>query len=355
VTQALKVAIIASARFPIREPFAGGLESHTWSLARALTRRGHQVTVFAAPDSDPHLGVDYLPVEALSLSASARADVSMSAEWWLAEHHAYLGLMLDLVERPARFDIVHNNSLHYLPVAMAQAVTTPMITTLHTPPTPWLESAISVRSGCRVTFVAVSAHTANAWRHLIPDARVIRNGVDLDRWRPGRGGGPLMWSGRIVPEKGTHLAIQAARRAGWPVQIAGPISDANYFRSEVRPLLGSSVQYLGHLSQQQLRSHVAAASAVLATPCWDEPYGLVVAEALACGTPIACFAIGALPELVDDSCGRLVPPGDADALAAVIPTVVGLPRTRVRARAVQDWSQDRMIEQYVELYHEMAP
>ena len=351
---ALKVAIIASARFPIREPFAGGLESHTWSLSRALTARGHQVTVFAAPGSDPTLGVDYLPVATMALSPAARDDVSMCADRWLAEHHAYLQLMLDLADEPRRFDVVHNNSLHYLPIAMAPVVRPPMVTTLHTPPTPWLESALQTRTRCPITFVSVSIHTAHAWRHLIPDPHVIYNGVDLDRWVPGPGGGPLMWSGRIVPEKGTHLAIEAARLAGQPLDLVGPILDRTYFDRRVRPLLGRQVRYLGHLPQVQLAARVAAASAVLVTPCWDEPYGLVVAEALASGTPVAGFATGAIPELIDSRCGRVVAPGNVGALAEVIPSVMRLDRLEVRRGAVRDWSHARMVEQYVRLYHDIT-
>ncbi|MGI5128171.1 glycosyltransferase [Pseudonocardia sp. CA-107938] len=354
MTGVLRIAIIASARFPIREPFAGGLESHTWYLARALRRRGHELTVFAAPGSDPGLGVDLLPVDTVALSAAARADASMRPEWWMAEHHAYLRLMLDLAERPDRFDVVHNNSLHHLPVALAPLLSTPVVTTLHTPPTPWLESAIRARPDNGVVFVAVSAHTAAAWRPLVPDALVIRNGIDLDEWSPGPGGGPLVWTGRITPEKGTHLALDAARHADRPLLVAGPIADTGYWRSEVEPRLDGRIRYVGHLGRRELRDLVAAASAVLVTPCWDEPYGLVVAEALACGTPVAGFAIGALPELVDDTCGRLVPPGDVAALAAVIPETTALPRSAARRRAERDWAHPRMVDEYVRLYEQVA-
>jgi hypothetical protein len=92
----LRVAIIASARFPIRQPFAGGLEAHTWALARALRRNGHDVTVFAGPGSDPELGVRELAPVTPVISAAARADVSMPPESFLTEHHAYLRLMLAL-------------------------------------------------------------------------------------------------------------------------------------------------------------------------------------------------------------------------------------------------------------------
>lgn len=225
----LRIALIASARFPIREPFAGGLEAHTWALARGLIGRGHEVTVFAGAGSDPELGACEFRAARARISSAARADVSMVAETWMEDHHAYLQLLLDLGERAlGRFNVVHNNSLHHLPVAMARLVPIPMVSTLHTPPTPWLESAIQAGS-CPVVFTAVSAHTARAWRHAVPAVRIIHNGVDLSRWRPGPGGGPLVWSGRLVPEKGADLAIRAARMAGMPLELAGPVGDRQYF------------------------------------------------------------------------------------------------------------------------------
>ena len=232
----MRVAIIASSRHPIAEPFAGGLESHVWSLADGLRRRGHDVTLFAGPGSDPRLGVEVLDLRRPEISAEARHDVSMIPERWLDEHHAYLDLMLRLSgDWDGRFDVIHNHSLHHLPIAMAPAVRTPMVSTLHTPPTPWLESAIQCGDGCPVTFAAVSAHTAAAWRGVVPDARVVPNGVDTEQWHEGPGGGPLVWFGRIVPEKGPHLALDAARRAGMPIVLAGPIADRAYFDREVRP------------------------------------------------------------------------------------------------------------------------
>ena len=351
----LRVALIASARFPIREPFAGGLEAHTSALAKALSALGHEVTVFAAPGSDPDLGVSFLPMARPEISSGARADVSMGEQAWLDEHHAYLTLMLELTDQDGRFDVIHNNCLHYLPVAMAPSLSTAMVTTLHTPPTPWLESAIQARpSGRPTAFVTVSGNTARAWRHLVPDPAVIHNGVDLRRWTPGPGGGPLFWSGRIVPEKGTHLAIDAARRAGWPLDIAGDVLDRDYFDREVAPRLGGSIRYLGHLTQTDLAARVAAASAVLVTPCWDEPYGLVAAEALACGTPVAGFAVGAISELVTEHCATLVGPGDTKALAEAIQRTVALRRSAARDRAVAHCSQDRMVSEYVGLYHRLA-
>lgn len=351
----LRVALIASARFPISEPFAGGLEAHTWWLAHALHRRGHHVELFAAPGSDPALGARELPVRRSVLSDAARSDASMPSAMWMEEHHAYLGLMLDLArDGEHRFDVVHNNSLHHLPVAMASALHVPVVTTLHTPPTPWLESAITAQDSCPVTFTAVSRFTADAWRATVPSARVVRNGIDTDFWRPGPGGGGLVWSGRLVPEKAAHLAIESARAAGMTLRIAGPISDRAYFTDRIEPLLGQDVRYVGHLDRRELADLLGSASAAMVTPDWDEPYGLVVAEALACGTPVCGFDRGALPEILTPDCGLLAPPGDVEALAELIPRAMELDRRDARRRAEQFCSLDRTADAYTDLYEEVA-
>ncbi|MFI9121326.1 glycosyltransferase family 4 protein [Streptomyces bikiniensis] len=352
----LRVALIASARFPVREPFAGGLEAHTWTLAKALSERGHHVELFAAPGSDPSLGLNELPVHRPVLSNAARADVSMPDAVWMAEHHAYLRLMLDLArDGERRFDVVHNNSLHHLPVAMASALRLPVVTTLHTPPTPWLESAVQAQERCPVTFTAVSSHMAEAWHATAPGARVIRNGIDTRLWSPGPGGPYLVWSGRLVPEKGAHLAAEAARKAGWPLRMAGPVGDRQYFADRVEPLLGDGAEYVGHLSRQDLVRLVGGAAAALVTPCWDEPYGLVVAEALACGTPVCGFDRGALGEILTPECGRLAPPGDSAALADLVHETVSLDRRAARERAEHFCSLDAMAEQYTAIYEELTP
>ncbi|WP_308013284.1 glycosyltransferase family 4 protein [Streptomyces beigongshangae] len=350
----LRIALIASARYPIRDPFAGGLEAHTWTLSKALRGRGHQVTIFAGPGSDPALGVVEMPFRPPRISAVARRDTSMVAAHWLAEHHAYLELMLDLSRGPARYDIVHNNSLHYLPVAMAAALPVPVVTTLHTPPTPWLESAIQAAPRCPMRFSAVSDHTAAAWRHVVPAATVVRNGIDTRRWRPGPGGEDLVWSGRIVPEKGAHLAIEAARLAGRGLRLAGPVGDPDYFEGCIRPRLDRAITYVGHLPQPELCELVGSSAAAVVSPCWDEPYGLVIAEALACGTPVCGFARGALPEIVTPDCARLVPPGDCEALARAVGPTTGLSRADARRHAEDFCSMKVMTRSYERFYRSVS-
>jgi glycosyltransferase involved in cell wall biosynthesis len=165
-----------------------------------------------------------------------------------------------------------------------------------------------------------------------------------------------------------------ARAAGRRIQLAGPLSDRAYFDARVAPLLGEDARYAGHLDTAALVALVGSSAAMLVTPVWDEPYGLVAAESLACGTPVLGFARGGLPEVVDDSCARLVQcdaSGDADpenavaglaaeaaavqAAAALVEDVVRLDRGAARERAVTACSLDTMVDDYLQMYAEMAP
>lgn len=344
----MRIGIIAHLKYPIAEPFAGGLEMHTHLLARSLRDRGHSVTVFASSRSEPELGLEAICAEtAISHVGTAEAtDIA-----FFQEHHAYLSLMTELRHR--RFDLIHNNSLHYLPVSMADSLPMPMVTTLHTPPFCWLESGIRLCRARNNAFVAVSNSVAGLWEHVMPTDAVIMNGIDLDRfaYRPSSNlDNYLVWYGRIVPEKGLHLAIAAARKVGLPLKIAGPILDEGYFRDQIAPHLGTGAIHVGHLSHAELAELVGGARAFLCTPMWDEPYGLVVAEALACGVPVAAFARGAIPEILDATCGVLAEPDDVGSLAYAALNALSLDRRACRRRAERVCNASRMIDAYEALY-----
>jgi glycosyltransferase involved in cell wall biosynthesis len=350
--QGLRIGIISHLKHPIVEPFAGGLEMHTFLLAKMLRQRGHNVTLFAATHSDPYLGLEAI------CSATAIADIGLAEAGDIAffrEHHAYLALMNGL--RTRSFDVIHNNSLHYLPVSMADTLPMPMITTLHTPPFCWLESGLRLSDTHNHCVVGVSRSIEQQWAHVRSVDAVIPNGIDLDNFafRGAPDSDPyLVWYGRIVPEKGLHLAMDAARQVGLPLRIAGPIHDQAYFRTEIQPRLGAAAHLVGHLSHADLADLIGGARAFLCSPMWDEPYGLVVAEALACGVPVAAFARGAIPEIVDATSGVMATPGDAGSLALATLAAMRLDRRACRSRAFAVCDAGAMIDAYEALYTQMV-
>lgn len=348
----MRIGIISHLKHPICEPFAGGLEAHTHSLASGLKRRGHEVTVFASTASDPGVGLEPICDETSldALGVEEASDVP-----FFKEHHAYLRLMTELRRRP--FDVLHNNSLHYLPVAMADSLSAPMVTTLHTPPFCWLESGVRLCHTPHAVFIGVSESIRGAWRRITKIDCVVPNGIDLKRFAFRATPDPepyLIWFGRIVPEKGLDLAIDAARAIGAKLRIAGPILDVPYYECEIAPRLSEHIVHLGHLSHPELARAVAGARAFLCTPQWEEPYGLVVAEALACGVPVAAFARGAIPEILDRSCGVLARPNDVGSLASAALAAGQLDRRACRRRAESHCDAEAMIDGYERIYRRLV-
>jgi glycosyltransferase involved in cell wall biosynthesis len=351
---ALRIAVIAHHVAAIAPPFIGGVESLTWYLTRWLARQGHDVVLYAPPGSAVP-GVEVRELDLLpALSDAARADVSMPSDAFMGTHCAYQQLMLELAD-DAPFDIVHSHSLHYMPVLLARLVSAPVLLTLHTPPTPWLESALRAPGAAgALSISAVSEVTRRLWAPVIADVGVVANGVDLDAWPAGPGGTDAAWWGRIVPEKAPHLAIDAARAAGMRIRLAGPIIDYAYFATHVAPRLGEDAVHLGHLAHDELAGIVGASRVALVTPAWDEPFGLSAAEAIASGTPVAAFARGGLPSVVGRQAGRFAPAGDVQALAAAAREAAGLSRREVRAFAESELSIDAMGRRYETWYHRVA-
>ena len=348
-TGALRIALVGHLRHPIGRPFMGGMEAHSWHLARALVRRGHDVTVLASGDSDvpgqlhPVLPRHYdaeLPWH--DWHGTDRLNALLDA--------SFAGVVDALAD--GGFDVVHNNSLHRYPPRFARRDGVPMLTSLHVPPFGPLRRAVHGSAAPWSHFTTCSQLQRRRWW---PDgapaqAHVVPNGIDLGEWPfVPRGDGSAVWSGRITPNKGAPVAIEAARRADLPLTLFGAIEHRDHFEDEIRPRLGDGIRYGGHLPQTELAAEIGRASVLLFTPLWDEPFGLVAAEAMAAGVPVAAIGNGAVAEVVGEA-GAIADRPDAAALARAIPAACAVPRRVAHDRAAARFSLDAMIDAYTGLY-----
>jgi len=351
----VRIAVLGPSRHPVAEPFAGGQERFTADMVRGLRQRGHHLTVYARAGTADDLTDDLQVMPDLPpLSQIASGDPNMPEPDFLRDQFVYLAAVQHLLRR-SDVDIVLNQSLHQLPLALAPALDVPIVTTLHTPPFPWMEIGAWL-AGPAAQFVAVSAALRRMWSTL-PEVSVIHNGVDEGGFPPGTGGPDLCWAGRLTPEKGADIAIRAARRAGRRLRLAGPISDTDWFDGVVRPeLTAGRVDYLGPLRGGELAELYGTSAATVVTPRWEEPFCLVAAESLMCGTPVLGIARGGIGEVVAADCGRLVgASGDVVGdLVAALPAVDALDRAEIAVAARRRLSLGATVRRYEELLERTA-
>ncbi|MFK5583102.1 glycosyltransferase [Serinicoccus sp. LYQ131] len=354
----MRIAMLATSRHPVREPYAGGQESHTAVLAKGLRELGHHVRLYARAGTDPGLADEIVPYPDLPpLSAVAAVDPALPEPEFLRDHAAFLAAVRDLLARPD-VDVVHNQSLHFLPLALSEVLPAPLVTTLHTPPFPWMELGIAL-AGPRAAYVCVSAASAADWTTLPRPPQVVPNGVSDDDGGPGPGGEDLVWVGRLTAVKGADLAIRAARAAGRRLALVGPVSDPEWYAHAVAPELGRDVEHHGHLAHADIARLVRASAATLVTPRWDEPFGLVAAESTVWGTPVVAIDRGGLREVVREGTGVLVDDRGASEAAVVtrlrdgVQQAVSLPRPEVRRRALAHLGADVMVERYLQVYRDL--
>ncbi|MCL7986925.1 glycosyltransferase family 4 protein [Sphingobacterium sp. lm-10] len=352
----MKIGIIAHLKHPIRKPFMGGLEAFTYEITSLLMRRGHDVTLFASEHSDPalplHSIMSDMDYDRETFSRFRTHDLS---EDFISTHHAYLELMQDIDN--SGFDIIFNNSLNYVPITMSTIIDTPMVTVLHTPPIFEMKRAIGkIKPYGRMNYVSVSQSNAQSWKPYLSECHVINNGVDVKKWTftPSNEKEYVIWFGRIHPDKGTHYAIQAARIAGKHIKIAGSIADRHYFETNVAPLLGPDAEWVDLCTHDQLNTLIGQAEVSIITPCWDEPFGLVVAESLACGTPVAGFARGALPYIINEKTGSLTASCNPIELAECIASASTLSRKDCRIHAERELGMEQMVSSYEALFHQIV-
>ena len=321
----LRVAMLAPPWISVPAPGYGGVESVVSALTESLVRRGHAVTLFCAPGSTSRADV----VTVLDTSHPDEIERSL----YEVDHVARVFDEIDIAAHDDRFDVVHDHC-GFAALAMANRIDTPLVHTLHGPFT--ADTApFYARHGHKATLVGISQSQLSSAPAGLGPIRSVPNPIDLQAWPlRERKDDYLLWVGRVTPEKGPHRAIAAARAAGVPLVLAGVIQPGQqaFFDREVAPHLdGQRVRFVGEVGGSVKRSLFAGARGLLMPIRWNEPFGMVVIEALACGTPVIAFPEGAVRDLViDGKTGFLVDDERAMALA-----VGRLPR--IDARACRAW------------------
>lgn len=330
----LRVAMLAPIAWRVPPRHYGPWERVVHLLTEGLVRLGVDVTLFATQDAQTsaHLvGTAPRPYE---------EDPSLDVKVWEGLHIA------EAFEQADRFDLIHNH-FDFLPLTYSRLVQTPVVTTIHGFSS---ERILPVYQKYNATahYVAIS----DADRHASLDyVATVHHGIDFSEFTlQQEPGDHLLFFGRIHPDKGAKEAIEVARRAGRPLVMAGIIQDRAYFERDVEPHVdGEQVVYVGSVGPAERDKLLGDAYALLHLISFDEPFGLSVAEAMACGTPVVATRRGSMPELIEDGVtGALVRTPD-DAVAA-LPKLATLDRAHIRRHAEARFSQPRMAEAYLDVY-----
>jgi glycosyltransferase involved in cell wall biosynthesis len=333
----LRILLTADPELPVPPTHYGGIERIIHLLAEGLVGRGHDVTLIAHPQSRTGARLAcYKPSSPSSLAG-------------LASHSA-------LVSRTilrGGYDIVHSHSrLAYMAPVLWMRV--PKLMSYQRKVTPRSITWARRLAGDTIEFSAVSHDMIANVQHLAP-WHVVYNGVSMDTYTfraEVERNAPLVFLGRIEPTKGTHLAIEIARRSGTPLVIAGNIPDEHheYFRTQIAPHLdGASISYIGPVNDVEKNLLLGRARAFLMPILWDEPFGIVMAEALACGTPVIGLKRGSVPEVVADGVTGFVC-SDVSEMAQAVGRVDQLKRAACRGRAEAMFTEDTVVEGFLEIY-----
>ncbi len=339
----MRIAQVAPLYESVPPRLYGGTERVVHYLTEELVRQGHEVTLFASEDSITSAELVPCTPRALRLDPGVRDPIP------------HLMLQLDKIrERAADFDVLHFHTdyLHF-PLFRTEAGRT--LTTMHG------RLDLTDHMPFYAHFPEMPlASISDAQRAPLPRANfvaTVHHGLPLDLHTPTDQprGGYLAFLGRICPEKRPDRAIAIARSAGLPLKIAAKVdrADEAYFREIIAPLLDQpGVEFIGEINEAEKTEFLGQALALLFPIDWPEPFGLVMIEAMACGTPVLAFRCGSVPEIIDDGrTGRIV--ASVEEAINVIPDVLALDRRVVRAGFEERFAATRMASEYLRVYHKM--
>ena len=333
----MRVAMLSSISWRTPPRAYGPWELVTSLLTEALIERGVEVTLFATLDSITAGQLDGVAPCGYS------EDESLNAKVWEALHIAHL------FERATDFDLIHNQA-DYMPLMFTEMVDRPIVTTIHGFSSPSILPVFQ-RYNDHSAYVAIS----DADRHpSLRYAATIHHGIPIDEFpfNPA-GSDDLLFFGRFHPDKGAAEAVKAARAVGRKLVMAGIVQDAEYFAREVAPYIDErSVEYRGVLGGSDRTQALGQARALLHLIGFEEPFGLSVVEAMACGTPVIAYPKGSMPELIVDGVTGFLVNSFEEAVAAV-DRIGEIDRSACREHVARHFTIDRMADRYLELYQQL--
>ncbi len=339
----MKIAQVAPLYESCPPKLYGGTERVVSYLTEELVRAGHAVTLFASGDSETSAELRAVCPQSLRLVAGYGDSLSY-----------HLVMLNRVMEAALEFDVIHFHT-DFLHFPLFNGTPEKTLTTLHGR-LDLAELPIIYREFPAMPVVSIS----DAQREPLPWLGwrgTIHHGLPLDAFDQGDGGGGyLAFLGRICPEKRPDRAIEIAKRTGVPLVIAAKVDevDKDYFDHVIRPMLDHPlVEFIGEIDEARKARFLGQARALLFPIDWPEPFGLVMIEAMACGTPVVAYRHGSVPEVVDEAITGFVVDNETAAAAAVEMTA-GLDRAAVRARFEERFSVERMADDYVALYEELA-
>ncbi len=340
----MRIAQIAPLWERVPPPGYGGTELVVGLLTDELVRRGHEVTLFASGDSITLAKLESVYPRALRLDKTVK------------EPAVYDMLQLSRVyEQAEEFDIIHSH-VGFIALSYANLVNTPTVHTLHGIFSPDNEKMFLHAKN--QPYVSIS-HSQRQSRLELNYAATVYNGIDVSshKFHPQAEEPPyLAFLGRISPEKGTHLAIQIAKQAGWRLKIAGKVDvvDVEYYEREVKPLIdGKQIEYLGEANHEQKNALMGGAVATLFTITWQEPFGLVMVESMAAGTPVIAMNMGSVPEVIlHGKTGFIC--NSVEECASAVSKAAELDRYTCRQHVENNFSVRKMVDGYEAVYQQIC-
>jgi glycosyltransferase involved in cell wall biosynthesis len=340
----MRIAQISPLYEAVPPKLYGGTERVVYSLTEELVAMGHDVTLFASGDSITSATLAPMRDEALRLDPTVKDPIAV--------HYRMVEM---IYRRKDEFDVLHFH-IDYFPLSLFIRQNVPFLTTIHgrLDVAEFIEVFGTFRDA---PFVSISDNQRKPIPHL-NWVRTVLHGMPANLLTPQ----PVKqeyvaFLGRISPEKGVDKAIRIASRAGLKLKIAAKVDNADkeYYDSQIKPLIqyNANVEFIGEINDQQKPAFLSGAHALLFPIDWPEPFGLVMIEAMACGTPVIAFRSGSVPEVIDDGVSGFIVSTEDEAVAAT-KRLHQLDRATVRATFDRRWTARRMAEDYLDVYQELA-